>query len=221
MKPLRSPTRKVLDFLTFPLRALTLFEHDFGLVSSLASERYDYVRRQVRGECLDVGCGRHNRFVREHLGGRGRGVDVHPYDGVAPGDLLDDPARFPFPDASFGSVTFIANLNHVPRSLRDAELGEAYRCLEPGGRIVVTMGNPIAEVVVHAVVALYDRLLGTHLDVDAERGMREDEEYYLLDSEIAERLARAGFRDLRKKRFWTQWGLNHLLVARKVEGGGG
>jgi ubiquinone/menaquinone biosynthesis C-methylase UbiE len=141
------------------------------------------------------------------------GIDVHPYDGLAPAQVVRSLARFPFEDGSFGTVTFIANLNHVPASQRDAELVEAYRCLAPGGRIVVTMGNPVAEVLVHALVALYDRLLGTSLDVDAERGMGEEEAFYLLDAEIAARLARAGFTGVTKRRFWTQWGLNHLLLA--------
>ncbi len=209
----RSAARKVVDFLTFPVRALTLFETDFTVLSSLASERYDYVSREVRGRCLDVGCGRFNRFIREWRDGGGAGIDVHPYEGLSADNLVEDISRFPFDDATFGTVTFIANLNHVPRALRDRELAEAHRCLERGGRVVVTMGNPLAEILVHRVVAGYDRLFGTRYDVDAERGMRDDEAYYLLDTEIVDRLTRAGFVDIRKKRFWTQWGLNHLLVA--------
>ncbi len=112
-------------------------------------------------------------------------------------------------------VTFIANINHVPRSKRDVELAEAFRCLKPGGNIVVTMGNPLAEVVAHRLVCCYDRLLGTHYDVDSERGMTPEEAFYLKDPEIIERLTRAGFRRIAKKYFLTQWGLNHLFVAWK------
>lgn len=213
----RSPLRRLADFLTFPVRAFTLFEHDFGPFSALASERFDYVAREVVGYCLDIGCGRHNRFIQQHHAGNGIGVDVFPYEGLAPEQLVQDPSRLPFAGATFDSVTFIANLNHVPRSMRDLELAEAFRCLKPGGRIVVTMGNPLAEIAVHKVVALYDRWLGTRFDVDGERGMGAEEEFYLLDSEIVARLARAGFRGVEKKRFWTQWALNHLLVARKPE----
>jgi len=211
----RSGAQRLLDFVTFPVRAVTLFEVDRAGLSSLATERFDYVAREVAGRCLDVGCGRHDRFVGEWCGGDGNGIDVFPYDGLEPGQILADPTRFPFPDASFGTVTFIANLNHVPESLRDAELAEGYRCLAAGGRIVVTMGNPVAEVLVHRVVALYDRAFGTRWDVDTERGMGDEEAYYLLDGEIVARLTRAGFRDIRKKWFWTQWGLNHLLVGTK------
>jgi ubiquinone/menaquinone biosynthesis C-methylase UbiE len=173
------------------------------------------VRREVRGRCLDFGCGRHDRFIRQWCGGDGEGIDVFPYAGLRPEQIVRDPTRLRFADASFGTVTFIANLNHVPRSQRDAEILEAHRVLEPGGRIVVTMGHPLAEYLVHKLVAFYDRALGTHLDVDGERGMGEEEAYSLRDAEIVERLRRAGFGALRKKRFWTQWGLNHLWVGTK------
>jgi SAM-dependent methyltransferase len=211
----RKNLQKALDFITFPLRALTLFHQDRWKLSSLASERFDYVATEVAGRCLDVGCGYHNRFVKEWLGDNGKGIDVFQYDGLSKEDIVEDMTHFPFPDASFHSVTFIANLNHVPKSDRDIELMEAYRCLKPGGNIIVTMGNPIAELLVHGVVAFYDRYLGAKVDMDTERGMQEEEAYYLTDSEIIERLKSAGFQNLKKRYFLTQWGLNHLWVGWK------
>jgi SAM-dependent methyltransferase len=211
----RSRLRKLVDFVTFPLRALTVFHSDKWGLSSLTSERFDYAAREVIGRCLDVGCGYHNRFVTRWLGGNGKGVDVFRYEGLSDENIVEDIRRFPFPDASFDTVTFIANLNHVPRSDRDVELSEAYRCLRHGGNIIVTMGNPVAEVAVHRVVALYDLLLGTKVDMDGERGMGQEEEYYLKDTEIIQRLGRAGFSRLKKKYFITQWGLNHLWVGWK------
>ena len=196
---------------------MTLFHNDKWGLSSQASERFDYVAREVRGYCLDVGCGYHNRFVTEWLSGNGKGIDVFPYEGLGKEDIVTDMTHFPFEDASFDSITFIANLNHVPRSLRDRELAEAHRCLKPNGNIVVTMGNPLAEIAVHKVVATYDKWLGTHVDMDTERGMEEGEEYYLLDSEIVSRLRAAGFGKMVKKVFWTQWCLNHLWVGWKLE----
>ncbi|HKJ02703.1 MAG TPA: class I SAM-dependent methyltransferase [Longimicrobiales bacterium] len=213
--PRRSGARALVDAVTFPLRAVTLFEHDRWGLSSLARERFDYCRREVSGRCLDVGCGRHNRFVTEHLGGNGVGVDVFDYAGLEDGQIFTDLTRFPFDDASFDHVTFIASLNHVPRPQRDQELAESWRCLRPGGTIIVTMGHPLAEILVHKVVWLYDRILGTSHDMDSERGMEEEEDYFLTDGEIRARLARAGFVGIRKKRFWTQWGLNHLFVGTK------
>lgn len=202
-----------MDFVSFPVRALVLIQTDRLGLSSLASERFQHVAEEVRGCCLDVGCGKHNRFVTEFLGGNGRGIDVYPYEGLTEDQVVEDVSRFPFEDASFDSVTFIANINHIPASMRDVELGEAYRCLKPGGNVVVTMGNPLAEILVHKLVWLYDTLLGTKLDMDAERGMHEEEAYYLSDREIKERLARAGFVRIRKRYFATQWFLNHMFIA--------
>ena len=211
----RKARQKSLDFFTFWLRALALIEKDRWGLTSLASERYYYAAGEVRGYCLDVGCGKHNRFIKEFLGGGGKGIDVYPYAGLTEENLVEDISHFPFSDGTFDSVTFIANINHVPESLRDVELGEAYRCLKPGGNIIVTMGNPAAEILAHKLVWFYDKYLGTDLDVDSERGMDEEEEYFLTDREIRIRLRRAGFRGVVKKYFGTQWFMNHLFVGWK------
>lgn len=211
----RSLTQKTKDFLTFPLRAFVLVESDKWGLSSLPTERFECVSRYVQGYCLDVGCGKYNRFVNEFLGGNGVGIDVYKYDGLTDENIVDDLSSFPFEDETFVTVTFIANLNHVPEPLRDTELAEAYRVLKPGGNIIVTMGNPAAMVATHKVVEFYDKKLGTSYDVDSERGMEEEEAYYLKDTEIIERLARAGFSDITKRYMLTQWGLNHLLEAWK------
>jgi len=79
----RSFQQKLKDFVAFPLRALWLFEQDKWGLTALASERFDYVAREVRGRCLDVGCGRRNRFVREFVGDTSVGIDVFPYEGLA------------------------------------------------------------------------------------------------------------------------------------------
>ena len=211
----RNPTQMVIDTITFPFRALALIESDRWGLSSLASERFDYVSREVIGYCLDVGCGKHNRFVMEFLDGKGKGIDMYPYEGLTEEHLVDDLSVLPFEDESFESITFIANLCHIPESIRDQELGEAYRVLKPGGNIIATMGNPVAEVLTHKVVWFYDKVLKTNFDMDNQRGMSEEEAYYLLDGEILERLTRAGFKRIVKKFFWTQWGLNHLFVGWK------
>ena len=98
--------------------------------------------------------------------------------------------------------------------MRGVELAEAYRCLRPQENIIVTMGNPLAEILVHQLVHLKYRFTGVG-DEDSERGMHEEDAYYIRDSEIVSRLNRAGFQDINKKRFCTQWGLTHLLVGWK------
>lgn len=211
----RSVAQKAFDFITFPLRAFTLFFDDRLGLSAMASERFDYAADEVIGYCLDVGCGRYNRFVTEYLHGKGIGVDVYPYEGLNAANLIEDLSRFPWNDSTFNTVTFIASLNHIPKSQRDAELGEAYRVTKSPGNIVVTMGNPLAAIVVHKVVWLYDRIFKTRYDVDSERGMGEEEEYYLTDAEITDRLAKAGFGRIQKKYMVTEWGFNHLFVGWK------
>ena len=79
------------------------------------------------------------------------------------------------------------------------------------------MGNPLAEILVHKVVAIYDKIFKTNYDMDTERGMEEDEDYYLLDSEIIKRVRKVGFSKVKKHYFWTQWALNHLFVAYKYD----
>jgi len=207
--------KRFMDFVTFPLRAITLFEKDRWGLSSLASERFNYVAREVQGYCLDVGCGRYNRFINKYLCGNGKGIDVYLYEGLSEDNIVKDMTHFPFDDASFDSVTFIANLNHIPRSIRDTELLEAYRCLKPSGNVIITMGNPLAEILIHKIVSLYDSIFDTNFDVDSERGMGEEEDYYVLDAEILERLTKCGFRNITKKYFLTQWCLNHLFVGYK------
>src|SRR6266705_4967688 len=106
----RSRITRLVDFLFFPLRALTLFHQDKLGLSCQASERYDYVAREIRGYCLDVGCGYHNRFVMEWLRGNGCGIDVYQYEGLTKEQIVQDMTKFPFKGDSFDSVTFIANL---------------------------------------------------------------------------------------------------------------
>lgn len=94
-------------------------------------------------------------------------------------------------------------------------IDEAWRVLKPGGNIIGTMGNPLAEILTHKVVWFYDKVFKTSFDMDSQRGMSEEESYFLLDPEILERFTRAGFKRIRKKYFWTQWGLNHLFIGWK------
>ncbi|UCC31079.1 MAG: class I SAM-dependent methyltransferase [Phycisphaerales bacterium] len=214
---LRTRKQKIKDFLTFPLRAVALFEFDRWGLTSLRSERFDYAAPEVRGHCLDVGCGRHDLFIAKYCRRHGKGIDVYPYEGLTEAHLVEDITHFPFDDASFDTVTFIASINHVPRSKRDIELAEAYRCLRDGGNIVLTMGKPVAELAAHLAIYTYDKLFGTNHDVDMERGMEDGETYFVTEREIRRRLTSAGFVDIGRKLFWTQWGLNRLYIGWKPQ----
>ncbi len=140
---------------------------------------------------------------------------MYPYEGLTKENLVKDITRFPFQNGTFDSVTFIANINHIPQSKRDFELAEAYRCLKKGGNIVVTMGSAVSELISHALVWFYDRLFKTHYDMDNQRGMNPEEAYYLKSREIKQRLAHAGFINIQRKAFLTQWGLNAMYIGWK------
>ncbi len=211
---MRSSWQKFKDMIFFPFRAVTLFEVDKYGLSSLQTERYDYVSKEVTGRCLDVGCGRNNRFINEFVD-HGVGIDVFMYDGLTKKDIFLDMTKLPYKNEEFDTITLIANINHIPKRIRVKELSELCRILKKGGKLIVTMGNPVAEVAVHKLVWFYDKLLKTKFDVDGERGMDHDEKYYLVDDEIRGLLVKTGYGKVVKKYFWTQWGLNHLFVAEK------
>ena len=69
----------IKDFITFPFRAVTLFYSDKWGLSCQATERYDYVSREILGSCLDIGCGPNNRFIKEFVNNNGIGIDVFTY----------------------------------------------------------------------------------------------------------------------------------------------
>jgi SAM-dependent methyltransferase len=92
----------------------------------------------VRGEVLDVGCGRKpyralfpaTRYVGLEIdspGARARGVAEAFYDGRA----------FPFPAASFDAVLCSQVLEHV--FTPEVFLGEIRRVLRPGGRLLLAV----------------------------------------------------------------------------------
>lgn len=215
---MRSNYNRLLDTATFPVRAFLAFGRTefrlFGL-SSFSDERYDYVAKEVVGYCLDIGCG-NNRFIKENLKDNGIGIDFYKHEGLSDNEVVTDPTHLPFESLSFDSVTFIANINHVPKQVRDQELGEAYRCLKSGGNIIITNGNPIAEIIVHNMGFLYEDLCRLLKGKENNCGYSEkDDELFLSDNEIIQRLEKIGFVNISKKYFLTQWGLNHLILAWK------
>ncbi len=213
-KKTRGNLQKIRDFLFFPLRAIFLPEEDKWDLSAWSSERFYYVAEEVKGHCLDVGCGVKNRFIKEFLGGNGKGIDVYTYEGLTAENVINNIGDFPFLDESFETVVFIANINHIPENMRLRELKEAYRCLKADGNIAVTMGNKFLEIAAHKVLEIHDRFLNKK-NIYHNHGTKEEEVYYLPDREIINLLKQAGFADIKKKYFWTQWGLNHMFSGAK------
>jgi SAM-dependent methyltransferase len=134
----KSVLQTIYDLLGSPLRLVILPDHvneRLGL-TSFRQERIAAVLPHIRGRLLDVGCG-DNRLVKTY--GEGVGVDVFDWGGGA--QIVPSSAQLPFPDRSFDTATLLASLNHIPE--REQTLAEIARVLKPGGRLVLTMINPL------------------------------------------------------------------------------
>ena len=112
----RSFIQTAFDFMSFPLRAVAIFDNDFLWFTSLRSERFYYVKKEIEGYCLDIGCGPHNIFIKKFKKNNGIGIDVFKYEGLENDDIVEDMTNLPYKDNTFDCVTFIANYNHIPKS---------------------------------------------------------------------------------------------------------
>ena len=134
----------VWDFVGIPFR-LILFDQQwlprFGW-TTLDDERLNAVYPYIQGRLLDIGAGP-NVLVKRY--GNGVGVDVHDWGGGAL--VVENSAHLPFDNQSFGTITLIACLNHIPN--RQDVLYEAKRLLKPDGQIIITMINPLLGDVGH------------------------------------------------------------------------
>ncbi|HEX3956307.1 MAG TPA: class I SAM-dependent methyltransferase [Trebonia sp.] len=106
---------------------------------------------------LDLGCGT-GRFTvpLAESGAAVTGLDLSPgMIEVASRKLADrglhaemrqgDMAHLPFPDGSFGTVTSMLALMHIPLEERQAVFLEVSRVLKPGGRMLLCVKNSVFE----------------------------------------------------------------------------
>lgn len=207
----RSPGGRAMDALLFPVRALFIHEDPILGISSLRDERMRRVAELCRGKVLDVGCGRENLFIRRYLGTEdAEGIDVFAYEGVD--NVVEDLTRLPFEDESFDTVTLIAVGGHIPKGQRAGEFREFSRVLRPGGRLIMTEGEPVTQLLLHKWQAIYYPLMGK-VDMDSERGMDEEEEYCMPRKEIELYLNTPPLTLLEHRRM--MWGLNNIYVAER------
>ncbi len=194
--------QSVWDFIGIPFR-LVLFDQAWlprFRWTTLEEERIRAVLPELCGKLLDVGAGT-NTLVRRY--GDGVGVDVVDWGGGA--EIVEDSSKLPFPDGSFDSVSFIACLNHIP--YRDAAVAEARRVLRPGGRLVITMIDPILGGIGHAVWWYSE---------DKHRGgMVEGEVGGMWNPDIIRLCEANGFETKLHRRF--VYGMNNLLVFEAAE----
>jgi len=172
----------------------------------LQSWRMTVAARFVRpgDELLDVGC-HHGEFLfrlRNRLT-RGLGVDplAVPYRDptieVRRGVFPDPPN---FPDRSFSCISILAVLEHHPDPGVLAR--ECFRCLKPGGRVILTVPHPRVDSILKCLKVL-------HL-VD---GMALEEHHRYDASKPLVLFTQTGFRCLKTRSF--QLGLNFLYVFEK------
>jgi SAM-dependent methyltransferase len=193
----KSALQTAWDFVGAPFR-LVLFDQKWlprFHWTTLEDERIGAVLPHIQGRLLDVGAGT-NELVRRY--GNGIGVDVVEWGHGA--QVVEDTSKLPFEDASFETVSFVACLNHIP--YRQAALREARRLLKPGGRLVVTMIDPILGGVGH-VIWWY----GEH---EHRGGMKEGEVGGMWNREIVRLCEAEGFRLVRHERF--VYLMNNLFV---------
>lgn len=193
---------KIKDAIFFPLRVIFTPEQSRRLgLTPIFDERHNHVLRHVKGKLLDIGCG-YNHLVKNY--NDGIGIDVYPWKGI---DVLVDTRHLPFQSKIFDTITFMANLNHIPVQIRKLVLDEAYRVLKDDGRIIITMIIPTIGYIGH-------KYLFSWRDHDQkERGIKEGESWGLSLSEIKNDLTKSNFILVKKEKFL--YGFNNLYIASK------
>lgn len=193
--------KTVLSRLMLPLLALLSREQTLkiGLIA-LDDERVIIALRHVEGKLLDIGCGANN-LVRSY--GNGVGVDVYPWEGC---DMVVKAAdKLPFDDKYFGTVSYIACLNHIPN--RADSLKEAYRVTKKGGKVIVTMVPPLWGRFIHWLRFKNDP---DHQDRDIDH---DHELLGMHSSHVRSLLKDAGFKNIVTKRF--VFGINSIYIGEK------
>ena len=170
--------------------------------TTLEEERLRAVRPWIAGRLLDIGAGP-NTLVNEYR--NGVGVDVYDWGGGAL--VVADTSQLPFRAQSFDTVTFLACLNHIPN--REDVLREARRLSRPGGRLIVTMIDPILGGIGHKI--------WWYSEDKVRGGMKPGEVGGLWTRDVVRICRLAGFKLRHHGRF--VYGMNNLLVFDAVDEG--
>lgn len=109
--------------------------------------------------------------------------------------------RLPLPEASVDVVTLLAVLEHVQD--KESLAAEIARVLRKGGRLVLTVPQPIVDDILKVLIRL--RLAD---------GMAAEEHHHFEPRQVERIFSRYGFSLIRHTRF--QLGLNNLFVFQKL-----
>jgi SAM-dependent methyltransferase len=194
--------KKIMNFVFLPLRVILKPEpvRKLGL-TPIVDERHKIVLSHVNGKLLDIGCGE-NLLVKQY--GDGIGVDVFPWEAI---DVLVHTTHLPFPEKKFDTITFMASVNHIPESIRNKVLDEAFRILKDDGQILITMITPKISYIGH------NYLWGWRDPDIQDRGMKEGEEWGFSQKEMVNILEKSNLEINLHKKF--VYGLNHLYIVKK------
>lgn len=193
--------KRIASRIAMPLLALLSREQSLkiGLVP-LDDERVIQALRYTKGRALDIGCGANN-YINSY--GNGVGIDVYPWEGVDV--VVKDAAKLPFKNGEFGTVAFLACLNHIPN--RADALLEANRVLKKDGILLVTMIPPMWGRFIHWLRFRNDP---DHQDRDIDH---DHELLGMHTTHVRSLIKDAGFNIVESKTF--AYGINRIYVAKK------
>jgi 2-polyprenyl-3-methyl-5-hydroxy-6-metoxy-1,4-benzoquinol methylase len=179
-----------------------------GLDRLLQSWRIRKAERMIPhgARVLDVGCA-DGALFRQLDGRISGGVGIDP--------TLEEPVeserfrlvRGAFPDdlpagERFDAITMLAVLEHIPLQRQPALAAATHRCLEPGGRLIVTVPSPAVDRILHVLESL--RLI---------EGMALHEHYGFEPGQTPSVFTPHGLGLAHARKF--QLGLNNLFVFEK------
>ncbi len=159
----------------------------------LQKKRINEVIKCLNGNVIDIGCGNNNlisKYKKQNKNQNSYGVDVYPWKGVD--YLVKNSHDLPFQESFFDCCTILASLNHIIE--RDKVLLEANRIVKRGGKLVITMINPI-------VGRIWHYLRSKHDTDQIERGMLPGELYGLNKIQILNISNKSNFRLINHKTF--------------------
>lgn len=201
--PIKQPSLIKAFFSRLALPLLTLLSREQSLkigLTPIDDERVIMAIKNTKGKALDIGCGANN-YIRSY--GNGVGVDVYPWEGCD--KVIKDAAKLPFKDGEFGTVAYLACLNHIPN--RTDSIKEAFRVTKPGGRMIVTMIPPMWGKFIHWIRFRNDP---DHQDRDIDH---DHELLGMHSTHVRSLMKDAGFDDITQKRF--VFGINCIYIGYK------